>query len=71
MKKFIISALVGIALTATSCDKVGGSCKCSYTVGNLQLVDQEVNLEGTDLSCSEYAESMSGKYSDVKCKADF
>lgn len=70
MKKLMTMALLVVALAATSCDKEGGECKCSYTVGNLELKDQEVDLEGTNLTCAEYEESMSGKYTNVKCRAD-
>lgn len=69
MKKLIFVALFGVALFATSCDKEGGKCVCTYKVGNLELKDQEISLEGTDLTCAEYEESLTkeGK-SEVNCK---
>lgn len=74
MKKLMFLALFGAALTATSCDKEGGKCECSYTVtvGGLEskVDDVEVDLAGTNMTCAEYEEGLTGKYSDVRCKAD-
>ena len=68
MKKMILAALCGVALIATSCDKEGGKCLCDYKVGKVEVKDQEVNLEGTDATCAEWEENLSGKYSEVKCR---
>ena len=71
MKKLMTMTLLVVALAATSCEKEGAECKCSYTIGSLELKDQEVDLEGTNLTCSEYAESLSGQYTNVKCRTDY
>ena len=68
MKKMMFVALFGVAMLATSCDKEGGICLCDYKIGDLSMENQEVNLEGTDATCAEWEEKLSGEYSDVKCR---
>lgn len=68
MKKMTLVLLFGVALLVTSCDKEGGKCVCDYKVGELSVTNQEVSLEGTSLTCAGYEESLTGKYSDVKCR---
>ena len=70
----MLVALFGVAIAATSCDKEGGKCECTYTinVGGIksEVEDVDVDLAGTNMTCAEYEESLTGKYSDVRCKAD-
>lgn len=61
-------ALFGVAMLATSCDKEGGKCLCDYNVGDVKVSNQEVNLEGTDATCAEWEEFLSGEHSNVKCR---
>ena len=64
------AVLFGAALFCTSCDKEGGKCVCSYKVGDLSLKNQEVDLEGTNLTCAGYEETLSGQYTEVKCRPE-
>ena len=70
MKKMILATLCGVALIATSCDKEGGKCLCSYKVLDVTVEDKEVDLAGTDMTCAEWEENLSGEYSEVKCRAN-
>lgn len=69
MKKMIFAALFGVAFLATSCDKEGGKCVCNYSVAGTEVKKQDIDLEGSNMTCAEYEESMKAVFDEIKCRA--